>query len=72
MIYNSKSESIQLFNLKADPLAKNNIVKDHAGISERLLSQLKEFSSVTPSYKASIINLDKQTHEQLKSLGYIQ
>jgi arylsulfatase A-like enzyme len=72
MIYNLKSDSIQLFNLIDDPLAKNNIAKDHNDISERLLSQSKEVYSTTPSYKAPIIFLDEQTREQLKTLGYIQ
>jgi hypothetical protein len=71
MIFELKSHSVQLFDLKADPLAKNNIAKDHDDISERLLSQFKEVYSVTPSHKASIINLDEQTREQLKALGYI-
>jgi len=71
MIHDLKSQSTQLFNLKADPLAKNNIAKDHANISKRLLSQLEEVYSVTPPYKAPIITLDEQTHEQLEALGYI-
>ena len=71
MIYRLKSQSIQLFNLKADSLAKNNIAKDHDDISERLLSQLKEIYSLTPSHKASIINIDETTREQLKALGYL-
>jgi len=71
MIYNLKSHSIKLFNLKADPIAQNNIAKDYDDISERLLSQFKEVYSSTPSYKAPLINLDEQTREQLKALGYI-
>ncbi len=72
MIYNLKSHNIQLFNLRVDPIAQNNIAKDHDDISERLLSQFKEVYSTTPSYKAPIIFLDEQTREQLKALGYIQ
>ena len=71
MIYNLKSHSFQLFNLKADPLAKENIAKDRNGISERLLSKFKEIYSATPSYKASIINLDEETRKQLEALGYL-
>lgn len=71
LIHNLRSHSMQLFNLKADPLAQNNIAKDHDDISERLLSQFNEFYSIAPNYKTSIIPLDEQTREQLKALGYI-
>jgi arylsulfatase A-like enzyme len=71
LIYNLKSHSRQLFDLKADPLAKNNIAKNHDDISERLLLQFNEVFSATPRYKASTISLDVQTREQLKALGYI-
>jgi hypothetical protein len=71
MIYNLKSHSFQLFNLKADPLAKENIAKDRNSISERLFSKFKEVYSAAPIYKASIINLDEETREQLEALGYL-
>ena len=71
MIYNLKSHSIQLFDLKTDPLAQNNIAKDNDDIAERLLSRFKEVYSVIPSYKALKINLDEETRDQLKALGYI-
>jgi hypothetical protein len=70
-IYNLESHSIQLFNLQADPLAQNNIAKDHDNIIERLFSQFSEVYSVTPGYKASKITIDEETREQLKALGYI-
>lgn len=72
MIYNLKSHSIQLFNLKADPLAKSNIAKNHDDISERLSTQIREVYSVIPSYKESTITIDEETREQLKALGYLQ
>jgi hypothetical protein len=71
MIYNLKSHAIQLFNLKIDPLAQDNVAEDHEDIVERLLSQFNEFYRATPSYKASKITLDEETREQLKALGYI-
>jgi len=71
LIYDTKSHSFQLFDLKADPLAQNNIAKDHDNISERLLSQLKKAYNITSRYKAPIITFDEQTREQLEALGYV-
>ena len=72
IIYNLKSHAVQLFDLKNDPLAKNNIADEHHAVTEQLLSQLEEVYSTTPHYNAPLINLDEQTREQLKGLGYIQ
>jgi arylsulfatase A-like enzyme len=72
MIYNPKSPAVQLFDLKADPLAHNNIAKDHDEITERLLSQFNDLYRATPNYKASKITPDEETRDQLKALGYIQ
>ena len=72
MIYDLVSRSIQLFDIKADPLAQNNIAKDRDNISECLLLQFKKYHSEIPSDKAPPITLDKQTLDQLKALGYIQ
>ena len=71
MIYNSVRHSIQLFDLKVDPLAQNNIAKDNEDIIKRLFSQHKEIYSKTPTRKAPTITLDEQTREQLIALGYL-
>jgi arylsulfatase A-like enzyme len=71
LLHNLKANSIKLFNIESDPLATNNIAKDHDVIAERLLSELKEYYSVLPLHKASTIGLDEKTREQLEALGYI-
>ena len=71
MIHNSRLHSKQLFNLKNDPLAQNDIEKEHSNVSERLLSQYKKNYSVIPSYKSPLINLDERNRQKLIALGYI-
>jgi arylsulfatase A-like enzyme len=71
MIYNTKTHSTQLFNLRADPLEKNNIASVNKEVTEHLLSQYRELDSITPNHKTLTIALDDQTREQLKALGYI-
>jgi len=71
LLHNLTSDSTKLFDLESDPLAKNNIAKDHDALVKRLLSELETFYSVMPLHKASTISLDEQTREQLEALGYI-
>ena len=71
LIYNSKTNETQLFNLKDDPLAQNNIGTDHADITEQLLSKFREFYTTKPSYAPSVIDLDEATLKQLEALGYV-
>jgi arylsulfatase A-like enzyme len=72
MIHHTPSRSMQLFNIKVDPLAQNNIAKDHDTRLERLLSEYQETYSGIPGYsEMPHIELDEQTREQLKALGYL-
>jgi hypothetical protein len=71
LVHNPKSHSVKLFDLNSDPLSKNSIAKNNAGLTERLLLQFNKVYNVVPHRKASIMNLDEQTREQLEALGYI-
>ena len=71
MIHTLQSDSVQLFDLKNDPLAQNNIAEDHEGIAKRLLSQLNSLYAEIPKYKTSTFTLDEETRKQLEILGYI-
>ncbi|MCK5256793.1 MAG: sulfatase, partial [Deltaproteobacteria bacterium] len=71
MICNSELSLMQLFNLKADPLAKINIAEDNDEITKRLLYQWNELYNTKQNYISSEINLDQHTREQLEALGYI-
>jgi arylsulfatase A-like enzyme len=72
LIHEIKSDSKQLFNIKADPLAKNNIARNHDTVLERLLSEYQETYESVPRYNAKLqVGIDEQTREQLKALGYL-
>ena len=71
MIYNVKSDSIRLFDLKADPLTQKNIAKNHNDVSKRLLLKLNKVFDKKTIYRGPQLTLDQKTREQLKALGYI-
>ena len=71
LIYNIKSGSIQLFDLRNDPLAQNNITNNHKTTVKQLLSKLNQINNALPRYKTSTFILDAETREQLETLGYI-
>jgi hypothetical protein len=71
LIYDLKSKSMQLYNIKNDPLSQENIVKGNDIIVQKLFSQLNQFYSMIPEYKAETFILDEQTIDQLQALGYI-
>jgi arylsulfatase A-like enzyme len=63
--------SIELYDLTIDPLAQNNISKDHDDITEHLLLQWKNFYSTKPDYTPTGIDIDDKIREQLNALGYL-
>jgi arylsulfatase A-like enzyme len=72
MIHDTPSGSMQLFNIKVDPLAQNNIAKDHPAILERLLSEYQKTYDHIPRFtEMPHRELDEQMREQLKALGYL-
>ena len=66
------SQQIKLFNLKKDPLARNNIYKDNKDKAEKLLSQLNETYSRQQDQETARPSLDDRIREQLQVLGYIE
>jgi arylsulfatase A-like enzyme len=72
LIYDTDSGRQQLFDINDDPLAQNNIVKEHNDITQQLLSQLQKVYNTKPNQIVSEkIDLDDTTREQLRALGYI-
>jgi arylsulfatase A-like enzyme len=72
LIYRSKPDSMELFNLEDDPLEQENIATDHADIAEQLFAQcIKFYNTKTPSYKPLTTDLDEIQRKQLEALGYI-
>jgi arylsulfatase A-like enzyme len=71
MIYSLSPQANQLFNIKDDPQAENDIAKDRPAVVEHMMSQITSMYLVPPSYRAPQFILDEQTSEQLQALGYI-
>ncbi len=71
MIINSKTSSMQLFSLKADPMEKTDIAKDHGDITGPLFSKWEELYGTKSNDSVSIIDLDEQISKQLEALGYV-
>jgi arylsulfatase A-like enzyme len=72
LIYDSRSESMQLFNLKDDPLEQEDIASDHTHITDRLFLQYEAlYSAKTSNYKPLVTDLDEIQRKQLEALGYI-
>jgi arylsulfatase A-like enzyme len=71
MVSDLKLENSLLFNLKADPLAENNIAEVDGDITKSLFSKLQEFNEASPDLVQSTIGLTGQTQQQLEALGYI-
>jgi arylsulfatase A-like enzyme len=72
MIYNQASHALQLFNIHIDPLAQDNVAKNHSDILENLLSEYTNFYDILSTVETPTIVLDKQTENQLEALGYIE
>jgi hypothetical protein len=71
LIANFKTSSVQLFNLKADPMGKMDRAKDHGDITGQLFSKWEELHAMKSNDSLSIIDLDEQTSKQLEALGYV-
>jgi len=71
MITNFKTSSVQLFNLKADPMGKMDRAKDHGDITGQLFSKWEELHGTKSNNSLSLINLDEETSKQLEALGYV-
>jgi len=71
MTYNKEKNSLQLFNLKNDPLAQNNIAEGRNDITKHLLDRWEKLYDTRPVITAPTIDLDEETQRQLEVLGYV-
>lgn len=71
VISNAELSSMQLFNLKDDPLAKINIASDHSEITERVLDKWEKLYNPENNFASPEITIDAKTREELGALGYI-
>ena len=75
LIKNFETGKNELYNLKDDPLEKNNIAEKEKALSERLLNEILSIETLTlkTSLKAGKLEeKDMKEIEKLKSLGYLQ
>jgi len=75
LIKNFETGKDELYNLKKDPLEKNNIAEKEKEISESLLNEILsiEKSTLKTSRRAGRVEeKDMKEIEKLKSLGYLQ
>ena len=71
VISDLKLESMQLFNLSVDPLAKADISDVNADISEKLLIQWKDLYEKKTNTTSLKIDIAEQTRAKLEELGYV-
>jgi hypothetical protein len=62
---------VELFNLKADPLAQKDIARGNGSLIEQLLLRYNELYSTKPIFTESSLELDQKNRKQLEALGYI-
>ena len=61
----------RLFDLRADPGELRDVAGDHPAVVERLLGELERFDQqVTPRFAGGAVELDAESRERLRSLGY--
>jgi arylsulfatase A-like enzyme len=72
LIYTVTSGTAELFDLRNDPLAQNNIAGHHGTRVKRLMSEFNAIHDALPKYKTSTFILDEDTRQQLETLGYIE
>ncbi|MFC1592090.1 sulfatase [Thermodesulfobacteriota bacterium] len=67
-------DSEQLFNLKNDPAEQHNLLTDAAATAQRLRAQLQDFEQHARKHTQEHVttDLDQDTMNALKSLGYVQ
>ena len=67
------NDDVSLFDIKNDPLEKNNIANNNPAIIEKLEKKLSEFISNNKNNDDSTLSEsdDKQITKELKKLGYI-
>ena len=72
-IWNSKDQHM-LFNLKDDPEENVNIIGQDSKRTEGMMTQLKQYLAKLPNPGLAVPagELDDQTKEAIKSLGYLQ
>jgi len=71
LIYTMVSGATELFDLRKDPFAQNNIAGNNGALVKGLLSKLHQISDAVPQYKPSTFILDSEMRQQLETLGYI-
>jgi arylsulfatase A-like enzyme len=67
-----KNKEDELYDLKADPGERNNIIKQKPEVAQRFSQMLPPILAQRNEKRVNKVTLDKGTVEELKALGYIQ
>lgn len=67
-----RNKGDELYDLKADPEEKNNIIELKPSVAEEFRQMLPPILSAKNQKRVKQATLDKKTIEELKALGYIQ
>ncbi len=65
-------DTVELYDLKTDPLERQNLRGEKPKLSAGLLKELASLINTESPIQARKEILDEKTIERLKSLGYIQ
>ena len=75
-IYNTDVDTEELYDLSRDPEEKENIAGQHPEKCRRFKSLLEGWEKQAQldgeKYRAGRVELDEETREKLKNLGYIE
>jgi arylsulfatase A-like enzyme len=73
LIFNSKLEDYELYDLKNDPKEEMSIYRMDSPQSKRLQAELfMTLMAVDEGIEAESVTLDRETVDQLRSIGYLQ
>jgi hypothetical protein len=61
----------ELYNLTADPFEYNNIISEHKDLAETFRHELEGIENESLSIDVKSLELDEETIERLRSLGYL-
>ncbi len=66
-----RNRNVKLYDRRNDPDETRNVANDHPERVDRLLEALKDRRSASPTSDATAVELDDETIEELRALGYL-
>ena len=74
LIYNAELQEFELFDIKNDPSEKNNLIYIKTKEGNELKKKLLDWIMIKKEQRVAVskVEMNKETIQQLKSLGYMQ